>query len=182
MPRHFILVNTRTLLYRYVLNIIFQVIRSCSTAAVEFSRLMLNNQASITTKQNALKNAIMSHNNYAKEAVNGFGVDRHLQGLKMAASHLGLPIPQLYNDPGYTRSSRMRLSTSQISSRHGGFACYGPLQMDGYGCCYSLGQNLLSFAVSAMNSHKETNANEFSETLAESLEDMHDMCLTKPKL
>ena len=92
----------------------FQVIRSCSVEALEFTQAMQNNEISLAIKQNALKNAIIGHNTYAKEAVNGFGVDRHLQGLKMAAADLGVPIPKLFSDPGYTRSSRMRLSTSQI--------------------------------------------------------------------
>ena len=159
-----------------------EVIRSCSIEATEFSRLMVDKDVSLKVKQDALKNAIAAHNSYAKAAVGGLGVDRHLQGLKMAAVNLGVDIPELYNDPGYTRSSRMRLSTSQISSKHGGFACYGPLQMDGYGCCYSIGQNLLSFAVSAMNSNAETNAIDFASTLHESLEDLHDLCVAKSKL
>ena len=101
----------------------------------------------------------------------------------MAAAHLGKPEPELYNDPGYSRSSRMRLSTSQISSSHGGFACYGPLQLDGYGCCYSIGQNLLSFAVSSMKSNQDTDATKFSQTLSESLDELHDVCvMTKAKL
>ena len=194
---------------QYILIVCLKVIRSCSMEALEFSKNMIDLSTTITTKQKALKNAIASHNQYARDATNGYGVDRkfkkktflssksmdfvknqntflpfsgHLQGLKMAAAHLGNPIPELYNDPGYSRSSRMRLSTSQISSSHGGFACYGPLQLDGYGCCYSIGQNLLSFAVSSMKSNKDTDANKFSQTLSESLDELHDVCVTKAKL
>ena len=82
----------------------------------------------------------------------------------------------------YSNTLKIILFDFYSSSRHGGFACYGPLQTDGYGCCYSLGQNLLSFAVSAINSNEETNASRFAKTLDESLKDMHDLCVAKPKL
>ena len=82
----------------------------------------------------------------------------------------------------YSNTSKPCYLICYSSSRHGGFACYGPLQTDGYGCCYSLGPNLLSFAVSAINSNEETNASRFAQSLDESLKDMHDLCVAKPKL
>lgn len=54
--------------------------------------------------------------------------------------------------------------------------------MDGYGCSYSLGSNILRFGISAMRSNNETSANEFKESLSSSLIDLHDLCLAKPKL
>ena len=76
-------------------------------------------------------NCILSsgHNTYARMATQGLGVDRHLQGMKMAALENDLPVPEIFSDPGYTRSARMRLSTSQISSAYGSFTCFGPLQV-----------------------------------------------------
>lgn len=44
----------------------------------------------------------------------GLGVDRHLLGLKIAAKELGIKVPLLYADPSFTRSSHMRISTSQV--------------------------------------------------------------------
>ena len=73
----------------------------------------------------------LGHNTYARMATQGLGVDRHLQGMKMAALDNDLPVPEIFSDPGYTRSARMRLSTSQISSAYGSFTCFGPLQVIG---------------------------------------------------
>lgn len=92
-----------------------EVIRSCSLESVEFVQTMQNPNKSLTAKKETLMKAMQSHNNYAKSAVQGYGVDRHFQGLKMAAIELGKPVPDLYQDLGYTRSSRMRLSTSQVN-------------------------------------------------------------------
>ena len=90
------------------------VIRSCSEESLHFSKIFQSQQESLAAKKEALIKAIEGHNTYAKMAVQGQGVDRHLQGLKMAATEMGRPIPELYKDPGYVRSSRMRLSTSQV--------------------------------------------------------------------
>lgn len=49
--------------------------------------------------------------------MSGRGVDRHLLGLKMMAIELGMDVPSLFMDVSYIRSSHMRLSTSQVSSK-----------------------------------------------------------------
>ena len=157
------------------------VIRSCSNEALEFAKTFQSSEKSLTSKKDALTKAMQAHNAYAKTAVQGNGVDRHLQGLKMAAIEMGRPIPELYKDDGYVRSSRMRLSTSQISSRHGSLCCYGPLELDGYGCSYSIGSNQLRFSISAMKSNDETDAQEFACQLSQSLTDMHDLCVVTGK-
>ena len=43
--------------------------------ALEFCRQMMDLSTSISAKQNAFKNAIASHNQYARDATNGYGVD-----------------------------------------------------------------------------------------------------------
>ena len=154
-----------------------ECIRSCSIESVNFAKAMLDNAASDTEKYNCLMNAVKGHNAYAKMATQGLGVDRHFQGMKKAAQLNGLPIPDIYDDPGYTRSARMRLSTSQISSGHGSFTCFGPLQMDGYGCCYSINKNNLIVSISSMRSNKETCSDTFKSNLEQSFLDMQEVCL-----
>ena len=65
------------------------VIRSCSNEALEFAKTFQSSEKSLATKKDALTNAMQAHNAYAKMAVQGQGVDRHLQGLKMAAIEMG---------------------------------------------------------------------------------------------
>jgi len=153
-----------------------EVIRSCSEESVQFSKMMLNPQASDADKYNALMNAIRGHNTYARMATQGLGVDRHLQGMKMAALENDLPVPEIFSDPGYTRSARMRLSTSQISSAYGSFTCFGPLQLDGYGCCYSINKDSIIVSISSMKSNEETNSDTFHDNLTQSLIDMQQVC------
>ena len=66
-----------------------EVIRSCSIEATNFVRTMRNPKESLTSKRASLQQAVASHNEYARMASQGLGVDRHLQGLKMAAMEMG---------------------------------------------------------------------------------------------
>lgn len=48
------------------------------------------------------------------KALQGYGVDRHLLGLKLIALENGIEVPKLYSDAGYIKSAHMRISTSQV--------------------------------------------------------------------
>ena len=54
---------------------------------------------------------------YAAWAVDGQGVDRHLFGLKKMIRE-GEDVPDIYQDPAYSRTSHWELSTSQLSSKY----------------------------------------------------------------
>ncbi|KAJ8960981.1 hypothetical protein NQ318_020285 [Aromia moschata] len=152
-----------------------ETIRSCSIESIAFAKAMLDQGKSDADRVNALKEAIASHKKYSIEAVNGFGVDRHLLGLKLTALENGLELPDLYKDPSYTRSTCMRISTSQVATKCDGFMCYAPLTVDGYGCCYNPRPYDINFGVSAFLECPETSARQFRQALEDSLHDMHDI-------
>ncbi|ROT74309.1 putative carnitine O-acetyltransferase-like, partial [Penaeus vannamei] len=154
-----------------------ETIRSCSTESVEFAKTMLDENASADEKASSLRKAVEGHKNYAKDAVRGYGVDRHLLGLKLCAIEAGMDVPTLFMDVGYIRSSHMRLSTSQVPARCEAFMCFGPLVPDGYGCCYNPRPDSVVFGTSAFNSSPETDSATFRAALEESLMDMHDVLL-----
>jgi len=153
-----------------------ETIRSCSQESFDFTTKMMDNSVSDDEKYNALITAIKSHNLYAKMATSGYGVDRHLTGLKKAAVESNIPIPDFFQDPGYLKTIKMRLSTSQISGRNGGFTCYGPLQPDGYGTCYSIENDFIKIACSALKSCSETSVENMTQALEDSLNDIHNLC------
>ncbi|KRT83273.1 hypothetical protein AMK59_3062, partial [Oryctes borbonicus] len=133
-----------------------ETIRSCSIESVNFAQTMLDPSKSDEDRLNAMRIAITGHKKYTVEALNGFGVDRHLLGLKLMALERGEEISPLYSDPGFLRSAHMRISTSQVATRCDGFMCYGPLVPDGYGCCYNPRPMDMNFAVSAFVENPET--------------------------
>lgn len=155
-----------------------ETIRSCSVESIRFAQKMLSNKSSRDDRILALKDAVLSHKNYTVEAMKGYGIDRHLLGLKIAAKELGVELPPLFNDPSYTRSTHMRISTSQVASKCDGFMCYGPLVNDGYACCYNPREEDMNFAISALKSNDETDATKFKESLENSLDDMNNLLVT----
>jgi len=157
-----------------------ETIRSCSLESVEFAQTMLSSAASPTQKLMALKKAVNGHKDYTLQALNGFGVDRHLLGLKLTALGHGLPVPPLYSDPGYLKSLHMRISTSQVAVKSDGFMIYGPLVEDGYGCCYNPRPNDIKFGTTSFNSCPETSAIKFRDSLEQSLTEMHQLLTSTP--
>ncbi|XP_072377173.1 carnitine O-acetyltransferase [Diabrotica undecimpunctata] len=152
-----------------------ETIRSCSIESIAFAKAMLDSSKSLNEKVAALKDAVSSHKKYSIEAVNGFGIDRHLLGLKLIALENGIELPEIYKDKAYILSSRMRLSTSQVATKCDGFMCYAPLTDDGYGCCYNPRPDDINFGLSAFTNNKETSARRYREALTESLQDMHHL-------
>jgi carnitine O-acetyltransferase len=151
-----------------------ECIRSCSKESVAFAKAMIESKNDMEKLQK-LKDAINSHKKYVTQAVQGFGIDRHLLGLKLIAKENNLPVPELYSDEGYSKSSTYRLSTSQVASVYDAFMCYGPLTMDGYGCCYSPRNNDIYFGLSSIKHCADTSTEKFKKSLQESLQLMHQL-------
>lgn len=61
------------------------------------------------------RRAVARHLQYAAWAADGQGVDRHLFGLKRMLKD-GEPVPAIYQDPAFSKTSHWELSTSQLSS------------------------------------------------------------------
>lgn len=61
------------------------------------------------------RRAVARHLQYAAWAADGQGVDRHLFGLKKLLKE-GEPLPKIYTDKAFAKTSHWELSTSQLSS------------------------------------------------------------------
>lgn len=158
-----------------------ETIRSTSVESVQFCKEMLANPASAEKAAEAIRSAVDAHKQYVTDAVNGYGVDRHLLGLKLTAIENGIEAPRFYQDYGYKHSSTFRISTSQVAAKHDSFMCYGPLVNDGYACCYNPRSNEMTFGVSACFTAPETDAAAFRDALEKSLDAMHDVLVRSQK-
>uniref|UniRef100_A0A182NF90 Choline/carnitine acyltransferase domain-containing protein n=1 Tax=Anopheles dirus TaxID=7168 RepID=A0A182NF90_9DIPT len=161
-----------------------ETIRSCSVESVAFSRAMLDRKCDGRARLEAMKAAINAHKAYVSMAIQGYGVDRHLLGLKLSAKEHGLTVPELFSDRGLQQSAHMRLSTSQVASRYDAFMCYGPLTQDGYGCCYNPKEDDMWFGLSAFRSNGESDLARFRVSLQEALREMYEVLVMygeKPK-
>ncbi|KAL1972611.1 hypothetical protein VTN31DRAFT_7025 [Thermomyces dupontii] len=92
------------------------------------------------------RKALAAHTQYTLDASDGYGVDRHLFGLKKLLRE-GEPVPAIYRDPAYSYSSSWFLSTSQLSSEY--FNGYGWSQVidQGYGIAYMINEDSLNFNI-----------------------------------
>lgn len=154
-----------------------ETIRSCSNESVDFAKAMTDPKTNDTERVTKLKAAVNAHKKYVAAAIQGFGVDRHLLGLKLIAKEHNMALPELYSDESYAKSSHMRLSTSNVSSKYDAFMCYGPLTHDGYGCCYSLKNDDFWFGVSSWRDCPETDSERFKKCLDECLTHMYELLL-----
>jgi len=129
--------------------------------------------------------AVARHIQYATWAADGQGVDRHLFGLKKLLKE-GEPLPEIYKDPAFARSSHWEVSTSQLSSPffdgwgYGEGKCFGHSIMhkiahiftflvvpDGYGLSYSIGNDHIRWTITSLKRRTEVLKHYIAEAATE---------------
>ncbi|KAH8400511.1 hypothetical protein KR222_002554, partial [Zaprionus bogoriensis] len=158
-----------------------ETIRSCSNESLAFCKAMTTEDVSVANRAKLLRAAVAGHQKYAKLALQGQGVDRHLLGLKLIAQENNLPIPAFFSSPGYTKSMHFRVSTSQVASVYEAFMGYGPATDDGYAACYNPRNTDIIVAISAWRFNNETNVDKYAKTLEKSLLEMQDVLEKEPE-
>jgi carnitine O-acetyltransferase len=167
-----------------------EVIRSASKESKEWAEAMLNPQATVSLptyscscappsrwltmavqdehRMSLFRKAVARHLQYAAWAADGQGVDRHLYGLKKLLRE-GEPVPQIYQDEAFAKTSHWELSTSQLSSpfidgwgygegTYHNFRCpstvlmfsFFPVVPDGYGLAYAIGDHYIRWTITSM--------------------------------
>ncbi len=118
--------------------------RTVSNESVAFCNAMDDPTVSREECERLLRDAIKAHVQYTQDASDGYGVDRHLFGLKMSLK-AGEELPELFKDPAFTYSSTWYISSSQLSSEY--FNGYGWSQVvdQGWGIAYMINENKYVF-------------------------------------
>jgi carnitine O-acetyltransferase len=150
-------------------------IRSCSPESVAFTQSMVDEKCSWEKRLSLMVEAVTQHKRYTEAVTDGFGIDRHLLGLKMIAVEKGLDIPKFLVDTSYSKATYYRLSTSQVASKNDLNLCFGPVVPDGYGICYNPQNERITVVISAFNSSPETQVSQLARHLQEALVDMHNL-------
>lgn len=114
--------------------------RTVSDESVAFCDAMANPEIGHAECEQLFRKAIDAHVKYTQLASDGYGVDRHLFGLKKCLKE-GEEVPDLYKDPAYSYSSSWFISSSQLSSEY--FNGYGWSQVidQGWGMAYMINEN-----------------------------------------
>ena len=143
-------------------------IRPTSPESIELVEAIFSN-ADTVIKLRLLHSFNEEHRRYSIDAWNGQAIDRHLFGLQILANQQGMS-PRFFSDTGYTRSTHMRISSSQLPNNCYKYAGYAPLVEDGYGVCYNPQAFVIHFVVTSFNSCPHTvTADKFSQVLIQSL-------------
>ncbi|KAI0352610.1 acyltransferase ChoActase/COT/CPT [Trametes cingulata] len=147
-----------------------EVIRSASKESKAWAEAMLDPKQTDQQRAALFRKAIARHLQYAAWAGEGQGVDRHLFGLKKCLKE-GEPLPQIYQDEAYAKTSHWELSTSQLSSPYLDGWGYGEVVPDGYGLSYSIGDEYIRWTITSL---KRRTA-EFKRCLEEAATETHEM-------
>lgn len=119
--------------------------RSVSDESVSFCDAMADPSVSREECERLFRAAVQAHVEYTAAASDGYGVDRHLFGLKKLLQP-GEETPDLFKDPAYAYSSTWYISSSQLSSEY--FNGYGWSQVvdQGWGLAYMINENRYVFS------------------------------------
>ena len=114
--------------------------RTVSQDSVAFCDAMANPDVGLAECEKLFRAAVQTHVKSTLDASDGYGVDRHLFGLKKLIQE-GEEMPELFKDPAYTYSSTWYISSSQLSSEY--FNGYGWSQVidQGWGIAYMINEN-----------------------------------------
>ncbi|KAL6094014.1 hypothetical protein STEG23_029384 [Scotinomys teguina] len=129
-----------TAMTRYFYHGRTETVRSCTEEAVRWCQSMEDPSTSLLERQQKMLQAFAKHNKMMKDCSNGKGFDRHLLGLLLVAKEEGLPVPELFEDPLFSRSGgggNFVLSTSLVGYlRVQGVVV--PMVHNGYGFFYHI--------------------------------------------
>lgn len=120
--------------------------RSVSEESVAFCEAFQSSTATIAEQIKAFRAAIVSHGEYINAASAGYGVDRHLFGLKQLLPK-GSELPAIYKDPAFAYSSKWYISSSQLSSEYFNGYGWGEVVPEGFGIAYMINNNSINFNV-----------------------------------
>ena len=114
--------------------------RTVSNESVAFCDAMANPDMGREDCEKLFRAAVNAHVKYTQEASDGYGVDRHLFGLKKCLKE-GEEVPEIFTDPAYTYTQTWYVSSSQLSSEY--FNGYGWSQVidQGWGIAYMINEN-----------------------------------------
>ncbi len=147
---------------------------------IDFCKVMAAKASTINEKKNVLAKAIAKHNRLMDEAKKGQGCDRHLFGIMCAAFESNLPVPELFNDPAFTKSGGngnfiLSTSTCGYTGMSGGVA---PMCADGYGCFYNFEPDKIWLWITAFRESYKTSVEKFDRSLEQAFMDVHAVLIS----
>nr|CCC94809.1 putative carnitine O-acetyltransferase [Trypanosoma congolense IL3000] len=152
-----------------------ECLRSASSEALDFCRAASDSLfpkrmgSSVPTQSVYLRRALEAHMKAIRLAKRGFGVDRHLYGLRVMARMHDIPLPELFSDPSYHRSGTWLMSTSHCGSKALDAFGFGPIVVTGFGIGYMIKANQIDVVITSKCTSHFTSTAVFASMLESSL-------------
>ncbi|MBS4206246.1 choline/carnitine O-acyltransferase [Lederbergia citrea] len=117
-----------------------------------------------------------AHSERIKDCQKGFGVERHMYGLKQIShlfgTELGLKeLPEIFQDKGYLAMRHDFLSTSGMTYQNVKYRMFPPVVDDGHGVAYILLEDSITINISSYIENKN-NANQLMEHMVNALNEL----------
>jgi carnitine O-acetyltransferase len=128
--------------------------------------------SSFPTARQLLFRATDAHVEYMRLAKQGKGVDRHLYGLRIIAKMNDIPLPGIFSDPCFARSSHWSMSTSHCGSSALNLFGFGPVVADGFGLGYMIKNDEMDVVITSKYTHRFVSSSVFKAILEASLLEM----------
>uniref|UniRef100_A0A7N8Y5C0 Carnitine O-octanoyltransferase n=1 Tax=Mastacembelus armatus TaxID=205130 RepID=A0A7N8Y5C0_9TELE len=156
-----------------------ETMRPCTQEALNWCKAMMDPTCN-NGKRKAMLLAFSKHNILMAEAQDGKGFDRHLLGLYLIAKEEGLPTPELFLDPLYTKSGgggNFVLSSSLLGYTTV-LGAVAPMVHHGYGFFYRIRDDRIVVSLSAWKSCYETDAASLFTNFCSALHEMLHLAIT----
>ncbi|XP_027976329.1 peroxisomal carnitine O-octanoyltransferase [Eumetopias jubatus] len=157
-----------------------ETMRTCTVEALGWCQSMQDPSTGLLERQQKMLQAFAKHNKMMKDFSAGKGFDRHLLGLLLIAKEEGLPVPELFTDPLFSKSGgggNFVLSTSLIGYLRT-LGVVVPMVHNGYGFFYQIRDDRFVVACSAWKSCPETDAEKLVLLVFQAFNDMMQLMNT----
>lgn len=117
--------------------------------------------------------AFAEHSRRGRDASAGFGVDRHMLGLKLIAPEAGVAeadLPRLFAMPIHTLG--WELTTAQVPLATAFVNHFGPVMPTGYAIAYVIKPDAINMSVASFRSEPSTDTTRFREGVVQALHDL----------
>lgn len=126
-----------------------------------------------------MQQASDAHTTRIRACQKGFGVERHLTGLKqmfhLYGEELGMTeIPELFQDEGYIALRHDFISSSGIAYADAKYRMFAPVEKEGHGVAYFIIDDSISVNISSFIGN-ETNGNELMNQMIRALQELKEI-------
>lgn len=150
--------------------------RATSTEKRILVEAIVNGNQDNETLYSLMQTASTAHSERIRDCQKGYGVERHMYGLKqmyhLFGSELGLKeLPDIFRDNGYVMMRHDFISTSGMAYENVKYRMFGPVVEDGHGLAYIILGDSISINISSYTENK-INGNRLMEHMLAALKEL----------